>query len=119
MSREQLLELAAGMRQAADWIEANADLPLRTSAVQVQLRTNDREGMTAAAHAFGSFDKLGNKDSALAAWDYIIAKWFGGFRLQIHCDRGKICKRVKVLKEVDEWACDDSILAPELPATAD
>lgn len=116
MSREQLLSLAAGMRAAADWIEQNADLPLTPNDYQNEIRldADSRSAVSAAAKAMGSFQKI--PAHPLADYYYIISKQFGPMLLSTFCERGKVCKKIKIMKEVESWECEDSILAPELPA---
>jgi hypothetical protein len=112
MPREEMIELANGLREAADWLEANADLPpsvWRSNSVHINCDT--REEFQAVARALGTFDK--HVQNGLQDFEYTIERKFSPtFGIQVAVSKGKICRKVRVMREVDAYECEDSILAP-------
>lgn len=110
MSREKLMELAAGLREAADWIEANPDLPVSVGHSNlISLRCETVEQMTVAAKALRTFDK----NKYLPEYYFSIERMFRGARLVISGDHDKVCKKVTKLVEKTVWECPETLLAPE------
>ncbi len=108
------IEIAASLRAAADVVEK---MPENSCGMYSTLciYAREPEHFRALAKAMVPFEK-GNSTS-----DYDITREFGNcVTLKASIDRGKICKKVKVLKEVEEFECSDSLLDPltesEVPA---
>jgi hypothetical protein len=106
-------EVANGLREMADVVEKLDDLHKLGVYPSMSLYVYLPEHFRAIARQIGTFDKL--KD----ANNYVIERRFsGGVKLTAQIDRGKICRKVKVMREVDEFECDDSLLDPT-PETAE
>lgn len=114
--------LAAGLRELADWVEANPgyvpDAEWNTVTLHVHLDT--REELVAAARALG-----GEREKEPVGDYFTVRRRFGPrVSLDFFTARDQVCRRVVVdtiehparlvpatVEEVVEWVCEDSLLA--------
>ncbi len=114
--REHLLQVVSNLREIADWIEANADLPMRLQFHndQISLVVDSLDDLNAAARRLGSFEKNPSSMS--------LSDWYFGLRrgplkntdpiaLDIVIDKSRCCKKVTRLRPVEEYECPVSILS--------
>lgn len=98
------VELAARLRKVAEAIETLGDDCRDT--ISVSLWVYQPENFKAISKAMMPFEKDPDE------YSYRVRSGKTGGSISLSIDRGKICKKVTVLKEVSEWQCDDSILDP-------
>ena len=102
-SKEANAVLAARLRRIADAIEA---LPhIDGESIYCGFRVWQPDTFKGLARAFSPFDK------DVDQWSFAI-KASDGSRVSLGIDRGKMCRKVLVTKQVEEFECDDSILDP-------
>ncbi len=99
-------ELADGLRQLATLVEG-MKLPAYGVYAHVSVIAVKADEFRALARAVGTFEKNGDEH-----YYRIVRKFPGDVDITITIDRGKICRKVRVMKEVDAYECDDSLLDP-------
>lgn len=106
-------ETAAALRALADIIEKMPDSSRWHC--NAHCWPDEPDEFRAIAAVMGAFKKGGD------AYYEISREISDSVKMSAHIARGKICKKVRVVKEVEEYQCDDSLLDPlatesEVPA---
>jgi len=112
MTREEFI---AGLREAADFLEAHPDLPHQESPIQINVFVNTKEELATLAR-MGSWQKGGDDNY------FYLMRDVGALRYDINIAREKICRRVVTGQEVIpareeqivekvEWVCDEPLFA--------
>lgn len=112
MTREEFI---AGLREAADFLEANPALPTQSTPITINVFVETKAELAAIART-GQWDKSGNDNH------FWIKREVGAISYEVNIARSKICRRVvtgtrvvpareaEVVEDV-EWVCDEPLLA--------
>lgn len=103
------------LRGLIDWLEARPECPLPYIGGFYYHCYSDKEKFLAVARAMGAFEKTIDKYNVDTLQ---IEKGFGAVSLVAKVDRSAVCRKVLVVKEVEEWQCDP-ILEPGEQAAID
>lgn len=101
-------EFASGLRELAEIYEQNPDMP-QPQKVDLHLFGATREQYAIAVRAIGACAKVPPRGSS----DYFFSvrkTMRDGMVLEISTERSSVCRKVRVVKEVDDWDCSDPIL---------
>ncbi len=96
------VELAAKLRKVADAIETLGEDHEETLFVNVFV--SEQSTLRLVAPALVPFKKI--------LGDYSYRVETEDKTLSLLIDRSRVCRKVKVLQEVEQWQCEDSILEP-------
>jgi len=102
-------EMVAGLRAAANWLEAAGEFDISTFGTIWALANipfEDAPAFRDACRKLGTFEK--DPDD----WDYRVLRKFGPVSMRLSIPRSKVCRKTMVTKEVLEWVCEDSLLDP-------
>lgn len=110
MSTEQRTEFVAGLRELADFLEANPDLPMSSLphlTFWLPFRHDDQGSepdLRRWAAAFRTFEK------SIESGYFHLKHFFRGLKVVVTVNRDRVCR--KVLKTVtrEEWECPSSLL---------
>lgn len=109
------VQFAAALRALAEIYEQHPEMAVPQSALRIWLTDAKREAFAATVRAIGSCEKLGQ----LYPSDdmFRVEKVINGVPVQFITNRGNVCRKVRVMKEVDDWDCSDPILEAMVPAS--
>lgn len=117
-------EMADGLRQLADWLEANPQQDGILGYVTVNCFLQSREALLAHVKGLGRLEK-----DAVGNWFYFRKRFTNRVSLEFNIDREKICRKVvtktvlpaepaRIIpalpereEEIVTWECPDSVLA--------
>lgn len=112
-------KLTRGLRELADFLDANPDVPVRGLDCCINVFADDKAHIVRTARIAG-WQKNYNGN-----W-FALQRWFGdgAIQLDVNIERGEICRRVVTGTEVIpaqpertvdtvEWVCDTPLLAGE------
>ena len=100
-------DLINGLRELADWLEANPDAPGDAHAnVVIYKYGSDPKEARSIIRLPGTWEK------SVKYNDFRLAQKFGPVTYRVNFNRRSVCKLVKKKKliEVEEWECPDSLL---------
>lgn len=106
-------EVINGLRGLADFLEATPDFPKYTSQIKIQLYAVTKEELTERARMLGKTEKY--IADGIGKGDYfgVRRRFSPTVLIEVFSARSKVCKKVKVMREVEEWECPESILNPD------
>lgn len=100
-------EFATALRALADLYEDAPDMA-RPEHLDFYLSTVKREDFARAVRAFGACKKL---PPAYAGDMFFTTEHnVAGFPVRLHTYRSNVCRKVRVMKEVEDWDCTDPLL---------
>jgi hypothetical protein len=99
-------EFAAGLRQLAEVYEAHPEM-VAPPRIDINLYGVPREVYAKTVRALGSFRKV---EPHGTDYFYEIEKVIGGLPVRFATERANVCRKVRVMKEVEDWDCSDPIL---------
>lgn len=115
--RDKRAQLTRGLRELADFLDANPDVPVRALDCPINVFGQSRAEMARAARVAG-WQKDYNGE-----W-FVLRRWFGegAIQLDVNIERAQVCRKVvtgtkvvpaqpeRTVEEV-EWICDEPLLA--------
>ena len=105
-TRQQIIDDA---RQMIDFLEANPEVPVEPIDIKIFFHSfvegRDKESFIKATRSLGAFEK----EQSLG--DFVAVKRFGSSRLKLAINQNEVCKKVTVMREVEEWECSP-LLSP-------
>lgn len=103
MNTDKKITYAQSLRLLADFYDENPSLKAPTQDLNV-FTAHSKEDLAAIAKMLGTFNKEVTKDL------YTISRQFGVIKLAFPVLRANVCEKRKVMREVEEWVCPDSLL---------
>jgi hypothetical protein len=100
-------QFAAALRALADTYEAHPEMAAPEH-LDLWLQNASREKFAASVKAFGTCKKCppAYKDDVF----FTVEKPISGVPVRMQTFRSNICRKVRVMKEVDDWDCSDPLL---------
>lgn len=111
MNNEERQQNIDDARAMLDFYEANPDLPFDgITQFQWFYDAKDKPRFFNFVTAFGTFEKvIDEKNNKLR-----IIRRFGGSKIQVDIPQSVVCRKVTVVKEVEEYQCDPLLSAAEM-----
>jgi hypothetical protein len=98
------IEFAAGLRELADLYEQHPEMA-HPGSIDLFLYCS-REQFADTVKAMGSECRVDSGDN----YFFKVARNFGAVSVILYTPRANVCRKVRRLKEVDDWECVDSSL---------
>jgi hypothetical protein len=99
-------QFAAALRALADIYEAHPEMAVPPH-IDVDLWSVTREAYALTVKAVGSCRKIEPKQDD---YHFTVEKTLKGVPVHFNTVRSSVCRRVKVMREVDGWDCSDPLL---------
>jgi hypothetical protein len=100
-------QFAAALRALADIYDAHPVMEVPARPLGIWLFGAKREAFAATVKALGSCRKIEPKPND---YFFTVEKVLEGVPIQFSTERSSVCRKVRVVKEVDDWDCSDPLL---------
>jgi hypothetical protein len=106
------VQFAAALRALAETYEQHPEMA-RPEHLDFYVTNAPREAFAAAVKALGACKKLppSYRDDAFFTVEFSVS----GVPVRLHVWRTTVCRKVQVMKMVDDWDCTDPILEALVP----
>lgn len=95
-------------RELLDFLEANPGVPGMPNMAYTYFWSGGKDEFLKAAKALGTFEKEKDGDNL------VLRRRFGSAKIEFHIPQSAVCRKVTVMKEVEEYECDPLLSADEM-----